>query len=380
MSDNKRKKYLFISATNFESGKLTGAHKRFLELVNRIAMDNDVILLASSIPKSLSNVKIQFFCLEKKKKYLPEHLSALLSLSKTLYKIKKILDYDYAISFGMINTIAYKICGYKHIITLLREDPIGYLNAVDSFKLKIKYFQLQERITVKASEKIIVQCISDRKELIKRNKKYCKEIESKVFTQINNANASWMKTVNIDKDTQGEDVIILFIGNFSDKRKGHQILLSVVAKLIDEGFNIKLLLAGDGVEKIYYQNKYCSYSEIKFLGRVNDMVPYFKIASFIVVPSLIDSCPNTVLEGLNAGIAVYGANIGGIPDLLENNNYLFEPNEEDLYYFLKKIIEDKCYEIDAILQKERKEELTFDWGDKIKNIIENNYDRSEIVL
>lgn len=368
---NMKKTYLFVTDTDFKNGNLTGAHKRFLELVKGISKNANIILVTREIPQ-LKNIIAKRYYIEKKQyKNLPNHVNGMINLYKKLKIIRSQIKYDYAISFGPSNTICLYFCGYKNIISLFREDLLGYQKVLGASKFKIIYSQFQERLAVKASDKIIVQCVNDQKNLIIRNKKYCKNIEEKVYIQINNMNASWMKmdyiahTGSIDNKVR-----ILFVGNFSDERKGQKILFPAIKKLVDSGQNIELLVAGDGTQLEMYKNKYKKYSEIKFLGRVNKMEQYYNIADFQVVPSLIDSCPNTVLEGLSAGIAVYGCNTGGIPDLLIDEIYLFESNDISLYFFLREVLLERRYILDAINQKKRREELTFDWSDKIQSIIE----------
>lgn len=364
--------YLFATPTNYKSGKLTGAHRRFLELVREFSKTSKVILLSDEIPQLEMNSNITWHrMVNRKSKILPHHISGMLNMSKHLKKIKKVIEYDVAVSFSPTTTICYKSAKIKNIISLFREDLIGYQKSINASKLRLIYFALQERKAVKASKKIIVQCRNDRDNLILRNKKYCKDIESKVFVQINNANASWMKTDCILKSKEDEITRILFIGDFSNNRKGHHVLLPAVSRLLNEGFEFELLIAGDGVDREKYQAEYSKYSTIKFLGRVNNMEHYLSQSDFMLVPSLIDSCPNTVLEGLNAGIAVYGAKTGGIPDLLENDDYMFEPTQEGIYVFLKELLIKKRFNMDIEAQKTRKKELTFSWGDRIKSIIEN---------
>ena len=366
-----RKTYLFATDTKYMDGKLTGAHRRFLELVDSVSKTANVILVSQPIPQLEGRDSITFYPLHIKHiKFLPKHLEGAFAICKKLREIKSGITYDYVISFGATNTICCQLAGLKHIVSLFREDLVGYQQSLLASKRRIAYFSLQERLAVKASEKIIVQCENDRRSLIARNKKYCKDVDEKVFIQINNANASWMNIERVERAINIENPRILFIGNFSDRRKGHFLLLPAAARLLDEGFKFELLLAGDGAELESCKQQYAAYPEIQFLGRVSNMGEYLQQTDFEVVPSLIDSCPNTVLEGLNAGIAVYGANTGGIPDLLQNNEYLFEPDEDSLYNFLKKVLESKRYIEDAVKQQQRKAELTFDWGTKIRTIIE----------
>lgn len=372
-NQGKTKQYLFVSETEFNGNRMTGAHRRFLELARAISKTSPVTLISYNPPDLAGMDNITHYPLtERKNPKLPDHIAGMLVLYNALRRYKSKLDCDYVISFGATNTICCKLAGFKHIVSLFREDLIGYQRAAyQASKKRLAYFQLQEWLAVIASEKIIVQCENDRASLIARNQKYCKNVADKVFIQINNANASWMNTGRIARQVNNGDPRILFIGNFGDPRKGHFLLLPAAARLLDEGYRFELLLAGDGAELERCKQRYANYPSIQFLGRVGNMEQYLQQSDFEVVPSLIDSCPNTVLEGLNAGIAVYGANTGGIPDLLREKEYLFEPDEESLYRFLKGVLESKRYIVDAVKQQQRKTELTFDWGRRIQQIIED---------
>lgn len=362
--------YLFATPTNYKNGKLTGAHRRFLELVQEFSKNDTVILISGEIPQLEKNNNIIWYKISNhKNKFIPSHIAGMININKKLKQLKHKVTYDRAVSFGPTITICYKVSGIHSITSLFREDLIGYLKVVNTPKMKLLYYQWQEKIAVKASQKIIVQCKNDKNNLIQRNEKYCKDIKDKVFIQINNANASWMKVPNIRKEKENPIIKILFIGEFSNCRKGHGILLPVIAKLIDEGFSLELFVAGDGLEKDHYVHEYIAYPAIKFLGRVNNLQDYLAQSDFLVVPSLIDSCPNTVLEGLNAGIAVYGANTGGIPDLLQDSTYLFQPNTEELYNFLKQKIYTRQFALDEKNQEKLKKSLTFNWARQIKDII-----------
>ena len=90
----------------------------------------------------------------------------------------------------------------------------------------------------------------------------------------------------------------------------------------------------------------------------------------LVVPSLADSCPNTVMEALYNEVPVIGSNAGGIPEILKDESALFELN----VCSLKKRILAYKNEEKALLelkerQMQRKEELTFDWAAKILEVI-----------
>src|SRR5439155_18657867 len=46
---------------------------------------------------------------------------------------------------------------------------------------------------------------------------------------------------------------------------------------------------------------------------------HLRTASLLALPSLEDNCPMVVLEAMAAGVPVVAANVGGVPDLVEEN-------------------------------------------------------------
>lgn len=364
-----RKTYLFVSDTNYENNNFTGAHRRFLELITDFSKTDNVILVSRSIPQ-LKDADIKCYVTDGyDSRFIPKHITGIINICKTLKRQKKNIQYDNAISFGPMQTLCYKICGYKKVTMLFREDFIGYHKILNCSFFKLCYFRWLERVTVKYSDKIIVQCEDDKKNLIDRTKRVKKNIEDVTFVQINNVNASWMNCQKkVSKIKNNTKCRILFVGNFSDRRKGHDILLPAITRLIEENYNIELYVAGSGTNIQYYKEKFKN-ERIIFMGRVPNLNECLNDIDFEIVPSFMDSCPNTVLEALNAGVAVYGTNVGGIKDILLSKEYLFEPNEDSLYSFVKNVLDNKKYVDDAKNQIAIKERLTFDWSKKIKKII-----------
>lgn len=366
----RKKTFLFITNTKYDGGKLTGGHKRFLELVKGVAKKNNVILVSRKIPELKEDGIKVFEVPEGRKTFLPSHINKILVISKILKREKKNIKYDYAISFGPADTICYKMSGYGNIVTLFREDYVGYRKIVGTSALKMIYHKFLEKYAVKNSKKIIVQCEDDKNALVDRYAGKVKNIKSKIYVQTNNVNASWILGGKTKKQKSSNDVVkIVFIGNFADDRKGHHLLLPAAQKLAEDGYNIELDVVGDGKQLERYKEKYKDCKNIIFFGRANNVGDLLAESDFEIVPSLMDSCPNTVLEGLNAGIAVYGSNVGGIKEILRNKEYLFEPNIDAVYEFIKKVIDEKRYIVDAEEQGGIKKRLTFDWSDKIERII-----------
>lgn len=114
--------------------------------------------------------------------------------------------------------------------------------------------------------------------------------------------------------------------------------------------SINLKIIGTGPLLAEYTNK--KYPNIEFVGYKTgaELIELVSNASFIIVPSQwYENNPMTIVEGYSYGKPVIGANIGGIPEIIEDSKtgYLFESGDsEDLLSMVSKAdsLSDKEYE------------------------------------
>lgn len=121
-----------------------------------------------------------------------------------------------------------------------------------------------------------------------------------------------IEKINIAKDEN----LCLFVGQI-EPHKGIKELLSAFEDIKDK----RLELVGDGSLK--GQNK----DNIKFLGRLNRGETLNKIAeaNLLIVPSICyENYPTVILEAQALGTKVIGSKLGGISELLQEDE-MFEP-------------------------------------------------------
>ncbi len=145
----------------------------------------------------------------------------------------------------------------------------------------------------------------------------------------------------IEPNEHNEPIIgnyILEFGHLS-KDKGTNTLLEVAKRMP----HIKFVFAGYG--KAVDEMKdipNCEYVGFKTGKELKDLIAN---AAISVCPSeMYENCPYTVMESQQLGTPVVGANIGGIPELIEcgKTGELFEPkNVADLEKSIRKIIDDE---------------------------------------
>ncbi len=126
----------------------------------------------------------------------------------------------------------------------------------------------------------------------------------------------------VPSDAMRKGDFYCYIGRMSAE-KGLESLLEAATRL-----PYKLVLAGDGPLYEAFSSKY-GCDRIEFVGRKNsgEIVDLLRGASFSVIPSVwYENNPLGVIESLCAGTPVVGAEIGGIPELIEpgKTGFVFE--------------------------------------------------------
>ena len=118
-----------------------------------------------------------------------------------------------------------------------------------------------------------------------------------------------------------------FVGRLSPE-KGMEDLLEVASRL-----PYRLKVAGSGTLEPAMRIKYADNANIEFLGMLDapDVARLLAGARFSIVPSQwYENNPLSVVESLCAGTPVAGADIGGIPELLDNSNgIVFQPFDQE---------------------------------------------------
>lgn len=130
---------------------------------------------------------------------------------------------------------------------------------------------------------------------------------------------NFVKLEEYDLNTQ-DNGYALYFGRLS-KEKGIFNLIEAFSKL-EKG---KLLIAGEGTEKAKIEQWIIEHKlqeRIQLLGFLNvqELKEYIRKSKFVVAPSIwYENCPYSILETLAMGKPVIGANIGGIPELVKDN-------------------------------------------------------------
>lgn len=112
---------------------------------------------------------------------------------------------------------------------------------------------------------------------------------------------------------------IVFVGGLHP-RKGLPYLLEAFGEILVLHPDAWLYVVGAGPMEGYYRRMAvelrCAGNSV-FVGSLDDPRPYMLAADVFVLPSLSDPAPLVISEAREAGCAVVGTDVGGIPQLLE---------------------------------------------------------------
>lgn len=177
---------------------------------------------------------------------------------------------------------------------------------------------------------------------------------------------------------------ILFVGALArnTEYKGLNELLFAVAQLRLRGVPVPTVVVGDGAARAGYERR-CRELGIDelvtFAGFLDgdDLVRAYQQAQALVLPTTNDSLPLVLLEAMACGTAVVSTRVGGIPDLLGENErgLLIEPgNRAQLIDAVRDVVTNRALaarlgaagraEVQAKYSLARQAELTLDAYDR----------------
>lgn len=145
--------------------------------------------------------------------------------------------------------------------------------------------------------------------------------------------------------------IFVHAGRIS-KPKNQEILCKVFNRLINEGNDIVLVIAGMAEDKaILKKIKPYFSTRIVYLGERSDVQNLFARADAFCLPSIWEGMPVTLLEALSVGCIPICSPVGGIVNVIKHgvNGILSKDATEDEYYFaIKTFINYSSHEVQTM--------------------------------
>lgn len=146
-----------------------------------------------------------------------------------------------------------------------------------------------------------------------------------------------------------DEVVIGYAGRIIEN-KGVLILLKAYKRLLDEGYNTKLVMAGPKIAP--FGDKFEATideldlrGKMEYLGLIKNMNKFYKSVDMFVCPTIYDEAfALVILEAMYCGLPIISTNNGGQPEVIDDgiNGFLVHPeNVDELYVAMKKMVDSK---------------------------------------
>ncbi len=140
----------------------------------------------------------------------------------------------------------------------------------------------------------------------------------------------FLKEFNLDENTIPIGMVAQFI-----PRKGHEVMLTTIPKVLKEVPEARFLFFGKGplLQKIKTMAiKTGILDKVRFAGFRDDMENLFPCLYMVVHPAFMEGLGVSLLQASASGIPVVATSVGGIPEVIKDgfNGFLVKPADTDM--------------------------------------------------
>ena len=131
-----------------------------------------------------------------------------------------------------------------------------------------------------------------------------------------------------------DQVTVIGVAARLSEEKGIGYLLEAMPHVLKRCPNLYLLIAGDGPikDKLKNLSVHMGFEQnVIFLGYRNDIPEFMTDLDLLVMPSLTEGFPFSLLEGMAAGLPIVATRVGGVPEIIADGRegILVPPREPD---------------------------------------------------
>jgi len=261
-------------------------------------------------------------------------------------------QYDYMLAYwgNYVGTYAYLANRLSK-----SEVPFSFFLRAGTDLYRDQIFLEQKILYAKT---IFLPCIFNRDFLNKLYPLTFCSFEEKLFFHYHGLEINNFKFIIHQRDQNS----ILVIGSLISQ-KGFRYAIKAISLLKSEFPELKIIIIGDGPEKrslMRLANSLGIENQVKFTGWLlfEEVKAYLEKSTILVHPSsdLGDAEPNVIKEAMASGLPVIGADIVGIPEILDYGNVgiLFPPKDHvALANSIRKLLNEPGYR-EEMAQKARK--------------------------
>ena len=292
---------------------------------------------------------------------------------------------DLIIAFGSLYAFVQGFSKWilrKPMVTFIRGSSYFGLTIQNSPQYILHLNKIVEYLGLQFSDRIITNNIATRDEILKSLGRR-KNIDVQVlYNNIPPMNIPKPEDISQTRDKYGipENAKVLVTAGVINRGKNIETFINCLPKM--EANNIYVLIVGDGTTEADLRYKESLQVLAKKLGVDKNVIftgwlgkeelwKIYLASDLFVLPSLSEGMPNAMLEALGLGLSCLGSRISGVKDILQYEDLMFDPlEEESLLQKIQGFFSDRQFfdKVKRLCQK-RKNIFVFDWEERAFEMI-----------
>lgn len=291
-----------------DSGGFYGAERMLIELILASKTDIEHTVYSIGEPnqtekpleKELKRHNIALKVVRMPKFSLGRARQLLLDVEKDGTQIAHSHGYKFNICFGLLK---HKLNSMKCVATIHGYVPVR-------LPQKLWFYHLVETALFQKLDKLFL--VSPHMQFFPKFRHLKRD---KVTTIVNGIRASKNSVVS---RCQNGCISLLFVGRLSPE-KGVADLIDIVNRVNKDGKSVSLTVIGDGPLKSLLMKKVSQLemtNVVSFLGYVDAPSARMREFSALVINSITEGVPITLLEAMSEGLPIISTNVGGIHHVL----------------------------------------------------------------
>ena len=139
-----------------------------------------------------------------------------------------------------------------------------------------------------------------------------------------------------------EKLTFLNVGRHEEYAKRLSIMLEALARLLNEGYDFNLLLIGDGPDRKMYEDLVKEFNiddNVKFLGKKNNVFPYYKLCDCVLLSSFMEGNPVVYLESKVMNKPIISTDISDAKIELNGYGIVTDFNVDSYYNGVKEFLD-----------------------------------------
>lgn len=145
-------------------------------------------------------------------------------------------------------------------------------------------------------------------------------------------------------NNQSEKLTLITVGTLQNFCKGIDVLIDALAICVQQGLNLELVVVGDGCHKEDFKaqaKKLGIEDRVFFRGYLptgKAVYEQLDMADLFILASRQESLPRAVVEAMARGLPCIGSDIGGIPELLADEDLVAPGSVNELATKIKEVV------------------------------------------